>query len=322
MPAMHSNSYDEILLLLSPAAAKLSRSRLERWSRVLEEGFGSPVVRLHGDQPAFRKKVEESQEARRLVLAAGGDGTLNLAVNWVKKLGLFNVVLGALPLGTGKDWAKSAGVPLDPDACVAWLAAQKPLFCDLGVAEWRRNHETSRSCFVNVTSLGISADVDLYVKEAKVRHPFLYLVAALRAILGSSPPEVKVYLDGQSWFQGKTWLLAIGNGRYFGGGMAVTPNAFLDDGLLDVILVPQVSRLNLLASFYQIYLGSHIRRKDVLSGQASEISIDCEEGLMGVDLDGDATLADQLQVRTEHRGIEVLASPEGPGFKRQKRGGV
>jgi len=314
--------YKEIILFLGPAASRLPPSRLEGWRLSLENGFGCPVSTFQGNESDFENRVERRRDNQRLLLAVGGDGTINLALNWIQDMGLIHTVLGTIPLGTGRDWVKSAGVPTDPDACVSWLPRQSPIPCDIGLAEWKKGSETHRGRFLNVTSLGISADVDLYVQRARVRHPFLYLAAALRSIVASQPLCVKVYLDDQLWFSGSTWILAAGNGRYFGGGMAVTPAARLDDGLLDVILVQKVSRPNLLASFHQIYLGSHIHRQDVQKGQAQKVFVECESGAMGVDLDGDAHLAETITLRVEPQAILVLASPEGPGFQRQEKGEI
>jgi YegS/Rv2252/BmrU family lipid kinase len=196
----------------------------------------------------------------RLVVA-GGDGTAAEVVS-----GLLGAGLGAyaevafLPLGTGADFHRSLGIPRDLDGAVAALASGKGRRIDAGHVRYASADGASHeSHFVNVASAGLSGVVTRKVLGSKALGARLaFLFGTLRGLASFRPPRVVARLDGALLPVDEIALIAAANGRYFGGGMFVAPDARPDDGLLDVVVVPAFSKPVLITKLPRLYSGTHV----------------------------------------------------------------
>lgn len=159
-----------------------------------------------------------------LVIIGGGDGTLNAAIPGIVDTRL---PLGILPLGTANDLARTLGIPQNLTKACQAIAQGQIRKIDLG---WVNGHY-----FFNVASLGLSVQITQQLtKEVKRRWGvFAYLIAAIRVLRHSKPFWAEIRAKGES-IQVRTVQIAVGNGRYYGGGMAVAPDAQIDDQRLDL----------------------------------------------------------------------------------------
>lgn len=253
----------------------------------------------------------------RLVVAVGGDGTLNEVVN-----GLFvdgapdptRLSLGVVSCGTGCDLIKSLGIPRGLPAVDA-LAGDESLLMDVGQATFRApNGETRRRYFVNAADLGIGADVVARVNRGSKRLGGLltFLASAVTSIVKSHPYQMRFQLDDEPEAEIRTDLLYVANGRYAAGGMMFAPKASLDDGLFDIISVKPVSRPDLLVRILpKVYSGKHLDSPKVEFRRARRIRVSSPEWL-GLEMDGELPGEAPVEIEMLPRALRVVV-PAGSG---------
>ncbi|HKV12406.1 MAG TPA: YegS/Rv2252/BmrU family lipid kinase, partial [Thermoanaerobaculia bacterium] len=189
-----------------------------------------------------------------LVVAAGGDGTLNEVVNGLAE-DFSRARLGLLPLGTGNDFARTINVPADLDASLAILQEGRARATDVGRATF------GGKCryFINMAVGGFSPIVSERAGEAKERWgPLAYLRGAIGAL-----PELSgfkstlCFADGER-MEIETYNIVLSNGRYVAAGIPVAPGSILDDGLLDALIAPVTTIPQLAVLVPQVLLGRHM----------------------------------------------------------------
>lgn len=228
------------------------------------------------------------------VIGVGGDGTNYALVNAIVNLtdrdsGLSIPTYGVFPVGTGCDFASALGIPKASFATVEWLSVARPKLSDIGVVQFTdRDGATIRRCYLNIASGGISGDVSRRVNSALVKRPWTYLAATITSILRTSPKNVRVKLDGYEFYTGGALLVTCANGTTFGHGMRIAPDARIDDGFLDVVLVRDASKFTALKALNRVYNATHLTHPAVCSGRAREVRIETLDGTIDGDLDGEA----------------------------------
>ncbi|MCH8889629.1 MAG: diacylglycerol kinase family lipid kinase [Myxococcales bacterium] len=226
------------------------------------------------------------------IIVAGGDGTLSEVVTGLLSAQLGDyAVIGLLPLGTASDFARSLGQPPNVDAAIERLAAGKTLRVDAGRVTYRTDdRQEVTGYFANVASFGLSGVVDELVnRTTKVFGGRMsYMIGTVRGIARYRSGPVSISVDGELVFDGPLAVAAVANGPYFGGGMRIAPNARIDDGVFDWVIVPGMSRCALLRKFPLLYRGSHIRDPQILQGRGRVIEACGVAGPIRLDVDGES----------------------------------
>jgi YegS/Rv2252/BmrU family lipid kinase len=188
------------------------------------------------------------------ILSVGGDGTHNEIANaFLCPTGSAHpqAVLAPLSMGTGSDLRRSLGIPKDVQSAVSVLAQGRVAAIDVGWLTFisPKGQEQQRY-FLNITSLGIGGEVDLRVNltTKALGGFFAFLWGTLSTLCTYHSKRIRFALDGGPWRKEKIILIAVANGQYFGGGMWMAPQAALDDGAFDVIVVKNMNRLELIAT--------------------------------------------------------------------------
>jgi diacylglycerol kinase (ATP) len=240
-------------------------------------GLGHDVTSLQ--EPDF----EQLQQAAKRALAkkpdafvvVGGDGMVNLGTNLVVGT---KVPLGIVPSGTGNDMARGLGIPIDNvEGAITALGAaleRQPRIID---AVEVTNGDGEKRWFAGVLSAGFDAIVN--ERANNMRHPKgknRYLVALARELITLKPIEYRIVFDGVE-LKTKGMLVSAGNGTSIGGGMRVTPNALLDDGLLDVMVVGRLSRIAFLKLFPSVFKGTHVSDARVSIHRARRVRIEADD---------------------------------------------
>ncbi len=227
-------------------------------------------------------------EGYKLVVSVGGDGTMNEIVNGLYKLGAdSDVMLGIISTGTGSDYIRSLGIPRSfKDACQRLYKPEKKVV-DLGMVEYMANGQKVKRIFVNFTGLGFDAEV---VKIITQRFKFLggtlfYLVGVLACLMLNRNKNITLNIDGEISERSVREVLVC-NGKYGGGGMIPAPDADVADGLLDVLIIDNASKADLLWSLPRIYKGTHLTHPKVTVKKARKIEIDAGDELL-VQADGE-----------------------------------
>ena len=240
----------------------------------------------------------------RDVVVLGGDGSLHLAVQSLFDLDdLAGSVIGLVPMGTGNDFARTMGVPLDPAEAADLVLDGLPRRLDLLV-------DGDGGIVVNAAHVGVGAEAG---KEAKDLKPKLgklaYAAGAARAGANVEGWRIEVVVDGETINDPSTPVLMVGvaNGATVGGGTRLAPDAHPDDGLADVIVSRAVGPLARVSYAAQMALGRHIGRDDVSTARGREIRIVGEPA--PVNTDGE--LEDDVAARTwqVHPGAWQLIAP-------------
>ena len=210
---------------------------------------------------------EEAKQGRKLVVAMGGDGTISEVADGLVAAGC-NAEMGIIPRGTGGDFRRSLGIENELFAAAEQVRKCKPRKVDVGRVSYVTHDgvETSRH-FLNVTSVGFSSVVAQRANQASKRlgGRVSFLSAVARSLLTYDNAEVSVSVDEGEPRRMTLLLAAVGNGRFFGGGMKICPEAVLDDGYFDLVTVGNLGRLQVLAKIHRIYSGNHLSMKEVRS---------------------------------------------------------
>ncbi|ARV59692.1 lipid kinase [Nostocales cyanobacterium HT-58-2] len=251
------------LLLVNPHARQ-GQKRLSEAIHCLKQ-LGLDLIEEYTEQPQLLDGIiKRYQNEVDLVIIGGGDGTLNAAVDALVETQL---PLGILPLGTANDLARTLEIPNSlPEACKI-IANGEVRRIDLGWVNGKH--------FFNVASLGLSVKItQKLTKQVKRRWGILaYAITALQAIWESRPFSAEIRINDKSTLV-KTVQIAVGNGRYYGGGMAVAPDATIDDQRLDLYSLEIQHWWQIIPLLPAMRQGRHIHWREVraLSGQEIEVN--------------------------------------------------
>lgn len=255
-----------------------------------------------------------------LVIAVGGDGTLHEVVNGLMqaKAGDYgtkakDVRLGVIAQGTGGDFRKTLGLEHRLDKYLDALKSGRERPLDVGkfTGGGKTNHY-----FVNILSAGMGGLVDRYVADASrvLGGKAAYFGASFKALLNARLGNLrcKVTCDGKTESRDiKTFMIAICNGRFFGGGMKVAPEAELDDGKLDVVALGATSKIGFAMNSRAIYDGSHIGAAGNVSFRAEKISLelanDDARDVFLLDVDGEPMGGLPLSVEVVPKALVLRA---------------
>jgi len=200
-----------------------------------------------------------------LVAVLGGDGTMGRAAAGAFQSG---AVLAPIPGGRGNDFCRVLGVAASPVAATASLPGAEVRRVDLAVAGTR--------VFVCVAHAGFDSVANEIANSTPVlRGTPVYLYAALRAVSGWVPAGFTVD-TGAGPQRHDGWTVAIGNGGQYGGGMRITPHAHLDDGLLAVTLVGDISRQEFLQTLPKVFSGRHVEHPKVSTESGPQVVLSAD----------------------------------------------
>jgi diacylglycerol kinase (ATP) len=269
-------------------------------------GAGHEVTTL--GEPTFVELIESVKAAVATkpdaLVVVGGDGMVNLAANTVAGT---KVALGVVPSGTGNDMARGLGIPIgNAEAAIrALLEAldRPPRIIDAGRV---RNGEGVTSWFACVLSAGFDAVVN--ERANLMRWPKgknRYNLALLRELAMLRPRSYRLTVDG-AVIETDAMLISVANNTSFGGGMMVTPNALLDDGEFDVLVVQPLSRLAFLRIFPRVFQGTHISDPRVTIYRGRSIRVEAE-GVIAY-ADGERVGPMPVDVEVVPGALRVLAS--------------
>jgi YegS/Rv2252/BmrU family lipid kinase len=234
-----------------------------------------------------------------LLVAVGGDGTLNEVVNGLMRAG-GAAELATIPLGTGMDFVRTYGIPTGFDGAVQTAAGGAARTIDVGRVRYREwSGDDAERYFANVGSVGMSAAVAQRANGmSKVlggRATFFY--ALVRVFLEWQNTEVSVELDGASR-RARMHDVIVANGRWHGGAMQLAPEALPDDGLFDVVLIGDITKRDFVTTAPKIYKGTYLAHPKVELLRSSAVAVEASEHLP-IELDGE-------QVGTTPARFEVV----------------
>lgn len=265
------------LVIVNPRSGSgLSESRWARVRGALTEGLGeldSAFTTGHRDAGEIARR--EAEGGRRLIVALGGDGTISDVAHGILAAGAGDrTELGIVPRGTGGDFRRALELSTEVTAAARQIRDGQARAIDVGLVRYRGHDggEETRH-FVNVASFGFSSAVATRANASSKRlgGRIAFLAATVRVLTSYDNVDVWLSIDGAPRERRRVLMAAIGNGRFFGGGMKICPDAKLDDGALDLVTVGDLSRGEVLTKIGRIYQGTHLDLAEVLSARVTRI---------------------------------------------------
>jgi len=228
------------------------------------------------------------QAGCEVIVAMGGDGTLGAVASAVSAAG---ATFGILPAGTGGDFRRQFAWGTSVLTAAAALPGLQPVPTDMGVVRCIDDSGNPwEGRFLNLASAGVSGLVDRYVNRSRrlLGGSLTFAVATLRAIAAFQPMRVQLTLDGHDLGEFSSSTVIVANGQFAGGGMRFAPRAILDDGLLDVVVLPPTGLWQTVVNARSLYRGTHVDRKDVNWFRGRRLQLNPLEGDSWIDMDGEA----------------------------------
>ena len=306
-----------ITLILNGRAAEDERLR-EAVGSLRDAGLTVEVRACweHGDPARYARQavadaVPAGEAGTPVIAAAGGDGTVNeVAAAIVDGSGGqpdgAGPVLAVVPYGTANDFATAAGLPVeDPPKCLLQIPDLSAHAADVGRLNGRP--------FMNAASAGYAARVTTEADPTakKLLGGLAYWYTGLRNLSNTSGAEVKVSADGDVW-SGRVLAVVVGNGRYAGGGIAVTPHARIDDGKLEVTIVPEVGVVEYKALYDDLAAVGRGEKPHLLTvGRAERVLIEADDPIQ-VNLDGEPVTDTRLEFDVLPGAVRVLLPATSP----------
>ena len=248
-----------------------------------------------GDAAAFA--ADAADRGVDVVVAVGGDGTLNEVVNGLDGR---DTPLGVVPLGTANDFARQIGVPADADHAMDVVLLKEPLRMDTASLNGRR--------FVNVSSGGVGAEATAETPtQAKATLGALaYAITGVRKIAGFAPYRGRFWGDDFD-LNGEFLLFGVGNGRATGAGTLITPRASVTDGLIDVCVVEAMPRREFGRLLLKFKRGEQIGQPGVHYARVRSLLVEAEAPL-SVNVDGEHATLERMEYRARPGDLRVHAA--------------
>lgn len=275
---------------LRAAVSGLRERGHEVWPRLtFETGDGS------------RLAAAAARRGADLLVAVGGDGTLNEVVNGAMRAG-WGGRFAVVPTGTANDFASGLGIPQDIRAALEVGVGGAAREIDVGVVNGRY--------FLNVSTggFGAAAAEGTTSETKRLLGPWAYVVTGVKEFVDLRASYARFVAEDQEAYEGELLLFAVGNGKRTGGGNMVTPRAELDDGLLDVMIVPEMARMDFLALIPDFRTGAHLDSPVVKYLRTSRLVVESEGGL-SVNADGEPMQGPSFTYGVEKRRL-LLMTPD------------
>lgn len=275
-----------VVFLVNPASANGATGR--RWPALeaRARALGLEGDSLLSERPGqLSELAAQAAEGGALLVVVGGDGTLNEVVNGAAGRG---AEIAVIPAGTGRDFGRTYGIPRRFDDAVRLALDGATRTIDLGRVEFRDAGGLDvRRLFANAASVGMSGAVARRANGMSKRlgGRLTFYAALVREFLGWTNTEMDVRFEAGER-QGPMHDVVVANGCFLGGGMKLAPDACPDDGLFDVVLVGDVSKLDFVTTSPKLYRGGHISHPRIEVVRSAWVSVESQLPML-VEVDGE-----------------------------------
>jgi YegS/Rv2252/BmrU family lipid kinase len=308
----HSTDQKEWFVIVNPNAGNGKGEKdWEEISALLRKADLSLAVKFterKGD--AIDLTQNAISEGFRKIITVGGDGTLNEVVNGVftsSSCRTTDIVLSLIPVGTGNDWGRMFGIPLDYEKAVKIICENKTLLHDVGLVSYYNGSEKKNRYFINIAGLGFESVV---VRKTNLQKDkghggkLIYFYNLLTSLLSYNNTKAEIIIDGEI-IHADVFSLNVGNGRYCGGGMRQTPRALPDDGLLDVTIINGMGKFEIIRNLKILYDGTILRHPKIDGYKCKNIKVS-SESVMFAEADGESLGQTPVEFSIIAEGINIV----------------
>jgi diacylglycerol kinase (ATP) len=275
-------------VIVNPAAGRGRTRKLLPQVEAHAAAVGAKVtVSINGDAP--EALAREAAAIGHDLVACGGDGLVAMVAGVAADTGRR---LAVVPTGAGNDFARGLGYdPKHPLDAFGALEHGHDRVVDLGRVNGR--------WYTCVTASGFDAEANRWANTVRrLSGTALYVAAVLRTLAVYQPHPFRLTVDGDA-HEIKAWLVAVGNGPSYGGGMNIAPAASLDDGLLDVTVVGEMTRLQMLVNFPKVFKGTHTSHPKVSTFRATRVELESLDTAVPMDIYADGERVGPLPATME-----------------------
>ena len=320
---------DELYIIVNPLAK--NGYGLAIWKKV-ELGLIKekvPYQVFFTEYAGHAKKIAEligKNAPQATIVAVGGDGTIHEVINGL--IDFPKVKVGFIPGGSGNDFSRGFSIPKDPITAVQslfqWLKAE-PNYVDLGKVV---NARSEKSYFINNMGAGFDAVIASEANRSRLKALFnrfsmgtvVYAIILIKQLFSYKCTDVVIDVDGKQYYFPATWFVTVANQPYYGGGMMISPDACPNDGILNLIVVHNLSKIKFLAVFISVFWGGHIRFKEVITLKGKKMTITPTRPLP-LHSDGESAGHTPVTIEIIHKSLPVLSgslvnSKSGEGAER------
>ncbi len=302
-------------MIVNPVSGSgLGLDHLPRISKLLRDHHivSDPVFTEHKFH-ATELTVSAVKEGYRQIIVVGGDGTLHEVVN-----GLFiqqevdpkEVLLGVIAVGTGNDWIRMFGISRKYHEAIEAIKQGHSFLQDVGIVSYEESKYTQKRYMANVAGAAFDAQVNrkfTHLKKKGHRGPGLYTWAMIKAFFSYKSTGAKIWIDDKLVYNNLLFSLAVGIGKYNGGGMQQLPSAIADDGMFDVSIYRPIHFWHILFRFRYLFNGGIYRIRHIIQERGSRIRVESSPEI-SVEVDGELLGQTTLEFEILQKAIRVIVS--------------
>lgn len=287
----------KIKFIINPAAGHgESKNTLDLIHDRMESEKIPYSISISGYEGHIEKLAKEAVEKGYTdVIAVGGDGTVLETFN-----GIFNknINLGVIPAGTGNDFVKMLKVDKNFKTALDKIIEGRTKNIDIGLV--------NDTHFLNVVGMGIDGDIVKQTEQAKkmLKGSAAYIYSTFSSLLKYKCKNVKITIDDEVFYR-KIYLVAIGNGKYFGGGMMITPGAEIDSENFEIVIINAMPKHKFAILFRKVFSGEHVHEKVVEVLYGKKITIESDEPLL-INADGNIVGESKANIRILEKAQNVI----------------
>jgi diacylglycerol kinase (ATP) len=285
----------------APVLLPLVNERLRTIVRDLD------ITMTTGAGDAERAAARALEERCDALYVAGGDGTLNAVLRTLVRDDVVSPPVGVIPFGTGNDFVKALGLGEEPAAAVDHLLERRIVDVDIGMLNDRPFANTSAGGFI----ADVSATLTEGLKDATGK--LAYIIGGARALFGTEPFSARLSLagareSGPAAEAIDVQMFAVCNSGFIGGGYVLAPDARIDDGLVDVLVVPRMSMLEFVAVLQRMAAGADPAHPGVRRFRAAAFDLDFDRRVR-VNTDGELFEAERCAYRVRRAAVPFFCGP-------------
>lgn len=304
----------EWLVVVNPNAGigKVSKD----WGKIsrLLDSYGFNYQAVFTEQPlhAIDLVTENVQAGFRKIIAVGGDGTMNEVVNGIftqKDTDTTDITTGMISVGTGNDWVRTYGIPMDYEKAIQILRKEHTMLQDAGIVSFYNSHKQGKRYFVNMAGLGFDGLVAQKTNADKRRgrgNPLLYFKHLLGSLFSYKASNTTLQVDGNE-VKDLFFSIGVGIGQYNGGGMQQAPDAIPNDGLFDLTLIKDLSKWSVITNVRRLYDGTIKKYHRVETMLGKKISVRCKTPIL-LEADGESLGHSPFEFDIVPRSVRVVVN--------------
>lgn len=269
-----------VLFIVNPVAGKGHALKIVPSIKSTMESITDTQYEIvYSKEPWDAEKIarDYAEKGTDIVFAVGGDGTVNEVANGLVNT---NTAMAIIPGGTGNDFIRSLGITGSPCEIIQRTLKGNRKKIDIGLINGRY--------FVNISSVGFDAEVAIAAQKAKkffISGSAAYVAGLISVIFTSRPKAIKMKADNIE-VSDSILLVAVANGKYYGGGMKAAPDAVIDDGLFDICFISHIAKIKMFFLFPLFMKGKHKIIREVKFYRASRVTIEAEKPIY-INIDGE-----------------------------------